>query len=166
MDLDPAPEVKWKSVVEAAFLIKNTLAECKLESFVKSTGGKGLHVVVPILPEYSWKEVKIYAQTLVQYLVSQSPKKYTATIIKSKRANKIFIDYLRNQKGATAIAPYSTRALPDATVAVPLHWEELTHRRTDTIFTIKTVLNRLDLLKKDPWQDFFKMKQSLKLNKL
>ena len=162
-DLDPAPELAWKKVVEAAFEIKNHLEELKLKSFIKTTGGKGLHVVVPIKPKHSWAEIKNFTHVFANCLVEQYPKKYLSQMSKEKRTGKIFIDYLRNQRGANAIAPYSTRARPNAPIATPLHWDELTNNYKDTYFTIKTILKRLETVK-DPWKDFFKTKQSLRLD--
>lgn len=158
-DIDPAQGLTWKKVVQAAFDIKKELDQLKLRSFVKMTGGKGLHVVVPILPQYSWQEIKKISHTIVKFLVMKNPKQYIATMTKSERKNKIYIDYLRNQRGATAIAPYSTRANTHAAVALPLSWDELTNDKRDTFFTIKTLKNRLESLKNDPWEDFFKLKQ-------
>ncbi len=164
-DLDPAPEIPWKKVVKAAFEIKNILQNLKLTSFVKTTGGKGLHVVLPIKPEYDWNEIKIFSHSLVKYLVMNHSKDYIDVMTKSKRKNKIYVDYLRNQRGATSIAPYSTRARKKAPIATPLAWDELTNRFDDTFFTIKTLPARLDALKKDPWEDFFRIRQSLDLDK-
>lgn len=166
IDLDPAPDVAWKQVVATAKLIKKELAKYKLKSFVKTTGGKGLHVVVPIQPEYKWDAVKEFAKTFVEYIVAKHPDEYVSKMSKQLRKGKIFIDYLRNQRGATAVAPYSTRAREEATVSVPLAWRELTNKREDTAYTIETVLVRLRKLKKDPWEDFFKIKQSLRLDEL
>lgn len=165
-DLDPAPDVKWKEVVAAAFDVKKQLQKLKLKSFVKTTGGKGLHIVVPIKPEYDWDDIKVFTQTFVKYLVQENPEKYIGTMTKSKRVGKIFIDYLRNLRGATFIAPYSTRARANATVSTPIHWEELTTNIKDTSFTIKTIMKRLQKMKRDPWKNFFETKQSLKLDKL
>lgn len=162
-DLDPSPGVPWKKVVLAAKTIRDYLHKYKLKSFVKTTGGKGLHVVVPIKPAHQWDIVKEFAHAFVNFLVEQNPNDYISEMLKIKRKGKIFIDYLRNQKGATSVSPYSTRARPHATVAVPLHWDELTHRLKDTNFTIKTLPTRLKNLKKDPWGDFFKIKQSLRI---
>lgn len=162
-DLDPAPGIKWNVIVKAVLEIKAELAKIKLKSFVKATGGKGLHVVVPIKPEYSWDMVKIFTQTFIQHLLSKNPDQYTSSISKIKRINKIFIDYLRNQHGATAIAPYSTRAKAGAPLAVPLSWDEITKIRKLPKFTIKNILKRLTTLNKDPWQDFFKISQKLSL---
>lgn len=165
-DLDPAPNIAWRKVVKAAFQIKKILADYKLKSFVKTTGGKGLHIVIPIKPEYSWQEVKNFSHVLVDYLVMNHPDEYIGMMAKAKRENKIFIDYLRNQRGATAIAPYSTRARLHAPIAAPIAWDELTNKIEDTFFTLITMQKRLQNLKDDPWKDFFSTKQSLNLNKL
>lgn len=163
-DLDPATDVAWKEVVKTAFLLKEQLTEIGLQSFVKTTGGKGLHVVAPITPEYGWDMVKIFTHAFVNFIVQQNPKKYIGVMTKSKRIGKIFIDYLRNQRGATAIAPYSTRAREGAPVAVPLSWDELNSRMKPSSFTIHTVPKRLAKLRTDPWEKFFKIKQSLPID--
>ncbi len=162
-DIDPDTNIPWKKVVAAAYDIKNQLAKYKLQSFVKTTGGKGLHVVAPIKPEYDWQTVKNFAKSFVETMATNNPKQYVTKISKRVRQGKIFLDYLRNQRGATAVAPYSLRARIHAPVATPLAWNELTDNIQDTAFTIKTIMKRLDNLKKDPWQDFFKIKQSLRL---
>lgn len=160
-DLDPAPDVEWSRVVTAAKHIRDELKELKLSSFVKLTGGKGLHVVIPIKRLYDWEKIKIFSHAFVNYMVANHPDMYTGTILKAKRTGKIFIDYLRNQRGATAIVPYSTRARAHATIAAPLSWEELEPRLTPQHFTLLTLFKRLQHLKKDPWAQFFKVKQSL-----
>lgn len=164
-DLDPAPDVAWKKVVYAAQEIKKILEEINLKSFVKTTGGKGLHVVAPIKPKHNWDEIKQFCHVVAQYMVMQNPKEYVAQMTKAKRTGKIYIDYLRNQRGATSIAPYSTRAREGAPVATPISWDELTSNREDTNFTIQTLPERLANLKKDPWKEFFKVKQDLILDK-
>ncbi len=165
-DLDPAPELPWKKIVSAAFEIKKYLSEFKLRSFVKTTGGKGLHIVIPIKPEYDWNEVKIFSHTFARFMTMQHPDKYVNKTSISNRSGKIFVDYLRNQRGATAIAPYSTRARIHAPAATPLHWDELTSDIRDTFYNIKSLPVRLNNLKNDPWKDFFKVSQSLHLDKL
>lgn len=162
-DLDPASEVKWKEVVKAAKLIKQQLAAINLLSFVKSTGGKGLHVVVPIKPQYDWDTIKNFSHSFVNYLVQQNPEEYVSTISKKSRQGKIFIDYLRNQRGATAVAPYSTRAREGAPIATPLAWDELTNNIKDTSFNIKNIRKRMESLKQDPWAEFYNIKQKLLL---
>ncbi|MBV9575931.1 MAG: DNA ligase D, partial [Gammaproteobacteria bacterium] len=138
-DLDPALDISWKEVVAAAFDLKEELLNLKLKSFIKTTGGKGLHVVIPIKPEYEWSEIKNFTHVFADYMQARNPKKYINKMSKEKRKGKIFIDYLRNQQGATAIACYSTRAREHAPVATPLEWDELTNNIKDTFFTIKTL---------------------------
>ncbi|MBA2655825.1 MAG: DNA ligase D [Tatlockia sp.] len=166
IDLDPAPDLPWKKVVAAARDIREHLAQYQLTSYVKSTGGKGLHVVVPITPEYDWQEVKEFTHVFVQFLEKLKPSDYISNMSKAKRVGKIFIDYLRNQRTATAVAAYSTRARLHAPVSTPLSWDELSNRIEDNSYTIKTLPKRLAQLKQDPWEDFFKIKQSLNLDSL
>jgi bifunctional non-homologous end joining protein LigD len=168
-DLDPAPEVKWVKVVKTALRIKQYLAEYKLTSFVKTTGGKGLHVVVPISSEYKWEQVKDFCHVFVDFLVSRYPSEYIGKMSKQKQKqkqkqkNQIFIDYLRNQRGATSVAPYSTRARIHAPVSTPVFWDELTKDIRDASYTLTDLPKRLEILKKDPWQKFFTIKQLLNL---
>jgi bifunctional non-homologous end joining protein LigD len=164
-DLDPAPEVEWKTVVKAAKKIRGYLADLKLSCFLKTTGGKGLHIVIPIKPEYEWDEVSVFAKTFVNFLSMKNPDLFTHQLQKIHRKNRIFVDYLRNKPSATAIAPYSTRARLHAPIATPIDWDELTNQYQDTFFTLRTLPTRLDSLKKDPWEKYFKLTQSLKLNK-
>lgn len=163
-DLDPDATVPWKQVVLTAKRIQSHLAELKLRSFVKTTGGKGLHVVVPIKPKFDWANVKNFAHVFVSFIAAEYPNEYVTQMSKEKRRGKIFIDYLRNTRGATAIAPYSTRARKQASVSVPLDWDELTDHIKDTSFNLLTIVKRLTHLKKDPWHDFFTIKQSLPLD--
>lgn len=165
LDLDPAPEISWKKVVSAAKQIRDYLKQYKLKSFIKTTGGKGLHIVIPIKPEYKWDIIKEFAHAFVKFLVEQHPHEYVSEMSKVKRKGKIFVDYLRNQRGATSVSAYSTRARTGAPVSTPLDWDELTNQRKDAIFTIKTLPKRLKYIKRDPWKDFFKTKQSLRLGK-
>jgi bifunctional non-homologous end joining protein LigD len=162
-DLDPGEEVEWKKVIESAYFVKENLEKIKLTSFVKTTGGKGLHVVVPVRPQYGWDEIEIFAHTFVKYLVSLNPDSYVANMSKAKRKGKIFLDYLRNQRGATVISPYSTRAKNNAPVATPLSWDELSNKTRSDTFNINTVITRLEKVTKDPWKEFFNIKQKLKL---
>lgn len=162
-DLDPAPDVPWKKVIQAAYFVREQLEQLNLISFVKTTGGKGLHIYIPIKRQYSWEELKIYSHTFVQYLVSLRPDHYVGIMTKEKRKGKIFIDYLRNQRGATAIAPYCTRAKNGAPVSTPLSWEELSNKIKPDFYTVKNVPSRLSQLKNDPWEGFLSLKQVLKM---
>jgi len=164
IDLDPAPDVTWTAIVRAAFEIKDELSQLKLTAFVKTTGGKGLHVVIPIQPQYDWEDIKNFTHVFVQYLEKKQPTHYICKMSKRERSGKIFLDYLRNQRGATAISAYSTRARIHAPVSVPLHWDELTNNRQDALFTIHTLPLRLSQLKNDPWKDIWTIKQHLKLD--
>ncbi len=164
-DLDPGEEVEWKTVVETAFFIKENLEKINLTSFVKTTGGKGLHVVLPIKPQYSWEQVEVFTKTFVDYLVSLRPHLYIATMRKSKRRGKIFIDYLRNQRGSTAVAVYSTRAKENATISTPLTWDELSFKINADTFNVINIFKRLDKIKQHPWEGFLTIHQSLKFPK-
>jgi len=132
-----------------------------LVSFVKTTGGKGLHVVVPIDRRNEWADVKDYAQGVAAAMAADQPARYTATMSKQRRTNRIFIDYLRNGRGATAIAPYSARARDGATVATPLFWEEVEKGVKPDAFTVATVPARLRKIKADPWAEMPKLRQSI-----
>lgn len=160
-DLDPAPDLPWARVVEAAQLIRALLSELGLQSFVKTTGGKGLHVALPIKPERPWAEIKAFSKAIADHLALTLPDRFTAKITKAKRTDKIFIDYLRNGIGATAVAAFSTRARANAPVSTPLAWEELDQDvRADT-FNLGNIGARLASLRSDPWQEYFTLKQRI-----
>jgi bifunctional non-homologous end joining protein LigD len=159
-DLDPGPGVTWPTVIAAAREVRERLRKLKLESFVKTTGGKGLHVVLPIRPE-PWDEAKDFCRRIAESMVRDNPKAYTATVKKAARNNRIFVDYLRNSREATAIAPYSTRARPGATVATPLSWEELGSQKVPNAFTLQNLHKRLPRLRHDPWKEMGRIKQRL-----
>jgi len=161
IDLDPDPTVSWKFVIEAAQLVKTLLNEMELECFVKTTGGKGLHVVLPLQRVHTWDEVKAFSKGLAEHLVRLIPDRFIANMSKQKRKGKIYVDYLRNAKGATAIAAYSTRARAGAPVSVPLAWKELSVEVRSDHFTVANVAERLNALKQDPWRDYFRIKQKL-----
>jgi bifunctional non-homologous end joining protein LigD len=160
-DLDPDPAVPWQEVIDTALLMRDFLAELKLNSFVKTTGGKGLHVVVPLAPKHSWDEMKSFSKAVADTIVAAAPNRYLATMSKSARRGKIFIDYLRNQRGATAIAAYSTRARAGAAVSMPIAWEKLKSLKSAQDFTVQTVPTILSGKWKDPWADMAKMRQSI-----
>jgi bifunctional non-homologous end joining protein LigD len=160
-DLDPDPSVAWSQVIVAAREVKLLLEELGLTSFVKTTGGKGLHVVIPIRRTLLWPEAKAFCRSVADLMVAAAPDRYIATMSKAKRKGKIFVDYLRNDRGATAIAPYSTRARDGAPVSVPLTWDELSDQITSDHFTIANLPERLSKLRKDPWADIFKVRQAI-----
>jgi bifunctional non-homologous end joining protein LigD len=159
-DLDPDAEVGWGEVVDAAFEVRDRLKEKGLASLVKTTGGKGLHVYAPLKPHAGWGEVKDFAHALAKEMAKDSPKKYLAMASKSARRGRIFIDYLRNGRGATAVAAYSTRARAGATVSTPLAWEELGPDMRSDRFTMANLLHRLAHLD-DPWADLPKIARRL-----
>ena len=160
-DLDPAPELAWARVLEAARLVRDTLEEIGLRSFVKTTGGKGLHVVVPLKPHRNWDEVKAFSRAVAYHFAQSLPDRYTAKMTKSTRTGKIFIDYLRNGWEATAVAAYSTRSRTGAPVSTPLAWEELSEELRSDSFNVANIRERLTSLKQDPWAEYYTMKQSL-----
>jgi len=118
-------------------------------------------VVAPLKPLADWEEVKSFTKAIADGIVREDPRRYVATMSKAKRAGKIFVDYLRNGRGATAVAAYSTRARHGAPVATPLRWDELTPDMRPDRYTIESLPQRLKTLKSDPWDDFFKIRQSV-----
>ncbi len=165
MDFDPGPGVQWDEIVEAAFELKEMLEDLDLKSFVKLTGGKGLHVHIPILPLYDWNQVKSFSQSLALELVSRNPSKYVANMSKKLRTKKIFVDYLRNGYGATAVVPYSLRARALSAVALPIEWTELRKIKDPQEFTMDRVLKKIKSSKKDPWEGMLKLKQRINILK-
>jgi bifunctional non-homologous end joining protein LigD len=159
-DLDPGEGVPWRAVIEAAREVRERLRESlKLESFVKTTGGKGLHVVAPLVPSMNWDAAKAACKQLAEAMASDSPARFLANMSKSQRKGRIFVDYLRNSRGATAVAAYSTRARAGATVSTPLDWEELSDAIKSDHYRLGNLGRRLTNLKRDPWAEFFTTKQ-------
>ena len=161
LDLDPAPGLPWPRVVEAAEEARALLQDQGLVSFVKTTGGKGLHVVVPLRPEAGWDALRALAEGIGAAMTRGAPDRYTINPLKAARRGRIFIDYLRNVRGATAVAAYSPRAKPGAPVSTPLAWSELSAKTDPAAFTVATVPRRLTALRKDPWADFFSVDQAI-----
>ncbi|MCB5186757.1 DNA ligase D [Methylobacillus caricis] len=160
-DLDPAPGLSWGNVTEAALLLHGLLEELELRSFVKTTGGKGLHIEIPIKPEHSWEVVKEFTHGIARHLQTHAPDRFTTNLSKKKRDGLIFIDYLRNSAGATAVVPYSTRAKAFAPVATPLDWDEVGPEVQADTFNIGNVMTRLENMESDPWKDYLQTKQRL-----
>jgi bifunctional non-homologous end joining protein LigD len=160
-DLDPAPKVGWDRVVAAARLLKTWLDRIGLKSFLRTTGGKGLHVVIPLNPGCPWQQVKDFSHAIASTMATAYPDEFVDTASKAKRTGKIFVDYLRNSRGATAIASYSLRARKGAPVATPLRWEELAKIDRGDAFNIHTLPKRLARLRKDPWEGIDTIEQSL-----
>ncbi len=159
-DLDPGPGITIKQLVEGAREVRARLAKLKLKSFVKTTGGKGLHVVLPIAPT-DWDQAKEFAHGIADAMEADNPDRYVAAMAKKKRDHRIFVDYLRNGRGATAIAPYSTRARPGAPVATPLSWEELGNLKAANQYTVLNLRQRLSKQKRDPWSGMSRIRQKL-----
>jgi bifunctional non-homologous end joining protein LigD len=160
-DLDPDEGLAWPRVTEAALAIREALLAIGLESFAKTTGGKGLHVVVPLQPKLGWDEVKAFTKWVADQFVAQSPERFTANMAKRARHGRIYIDYLRNSRGATAIGAYSPRARPGAPVSTPLFWDEVEKGVRPEGFTVATVPQRLGALDTDPWAEIGKLRQSI-----
>ena len=161
-DLDPDEALPFAEVVDAAVEVRGQLAGLGLESFVKTTGGKGLHVVVPIERRTGWDEAKEFCHQVALAMTRMRPDRYVAVAGKGKRRGKIFIDYLRNGFGASAIAPYSTRSREGAPVAAPLSWQELSAGIRPADFTVTSMARRIASLERDPWHGYDQVKQSIK----
>jgi bifunctional non-homologous end joining protein LigD len=154
IDLDPGEGVGWAAMIEAAHEVRERVEAAGLAAFLKTSGGKGLHVVAPLKPKAEWPAVKAWCQALAKAMAADQPDRYVATIAKAKRTGKILVDYLRNQRGATAVAPWSTRARPGAAVSTPIAWEELGPAIGPAHFTVQNLPARLSA-GADPWSDFY-----------
>jgi bifunctional non-homologous end joining protein LigD len=154
-DLDPGEGVSWSAVVHTARDLRSRLADLGLPAFARTTGGKGLHLVVPLQPRAGWDEVKAFSRAVSERHARASPDRLTTTSSKARRRGRIFIDYLRNGRGATAIASYSARARPGAPVAVPLRWDEVGPGVPSDRYSVGNLRRRLNALKADPWGDFY-----------
>jgi bifunctional non-homologous end joining protein LigD len=160
-DLDPAPDVPWSEVVAAGYAVKQRLGALGLNAFAKLTGGKGLHVVVPVHPKPRWPAVKKFTRAFVNEMVREEPRRYIASMSKVKRAGKIFIDYLRNDAEATAIGAYSPRARAGAPIALPIEWEELDAAADRAPRFGLLDVPKLIRTRRDPWQGFEAARRSL-----
>jgi bifunctional non-homologous end joining protein LigD len=160
-DFDPDDGIRWKEIVDAVGVLRTLLEDLGLEGFLKTTGGKGLHVVVPIRPTLDWTQAKGFTKAVADLLVETFPDRFIATLSKAQRKGKIFIDYLRNAEGATAIAPYAIRARAKAPVSTPIGWTELgTDVRFDH-FNVRNVPERLRGLRQDPWASIGEVRQTV-----
>lgn len=162
-DLDPHQSIAWSVVQSAAKILKKHLKQIGLESFVKTSGGKGLHVVVPILPDWPWDQIKDFAHAIAKVMEQQYPDIFISNMSKAKREGKIFLDYLRNGRGATTVVAYSTRAKPHAPVSTPLKWSELKPNISSQFYTISNLPKRLAKLKEDPWEGSITLEQKLNI---
>jgi bifunctional non-homologous end joining protein LigD len=156
-DLDPGPEVAWQQTVDAARVLRTVLTTLGLNAWVKTTGGPGLHIVVPIVPSLDWSDCLAFSRDVSEVLVRTSPDRYTTAFSKRGRERKILIDYLRNNRTNTSICAYSPRARPGAPVSLPLDWKEL--RGQQDRWTLLTVPRRLQRLRADPWADYWTASQ-------
>jgi len=162
-DFDPDEGLEFAQVRDAARDMRERLTTLGLESFPMATGGKGIHVVVPLTPKHSWDEHRNFAEALARVMADEEPERFVANMSKAKRKGKIFVDYLRNGRGATAISPYSTRSRAGAYVATPVSWQQLSRLKDARPATIEDARK---LLKADPWPDYVKVKQALPLDRL
>jgi bifunctional non-homologous end joining protein LigD len=160
-DLDPGENVAWPRVAAAARLMRKLLTQLGLESFLRTTGGKGLHVVVPLNPSCAWPQVKDFAQAFAATVAQAHPLEFIATATKAQRGGKIYIDYLRNSRGATSVASYSLRARSGAPVAMPLRWSELGKLKSGHDFDIRSAPKRIARLRSDPWAGIDDVRQDL-----
>jgi bifunctional non-homologous end joining protein LigD len=161
-DLDPNPDVKWEEVLGATFLVRDILEnELDLQTFVKTSGGKGLHVYVPIQRYSGWEEAREFTKNVSEAVKRRNPDKFVTVSTKAKREGKIFIDYLRNGRGATSVAPFSPRARECAPVSVPIGRHEISPDLRADQYTLENIFKRLGALKEDPWKDFFDVKQRI-----
>ena len=159
-DLDPGEEVSWSDLVAAARDVRERLAALDLETFVKVSGGKGLHVVLPV-EGADWDTTKTFAQDVALAMAADSPQRYVAKMTKSLRTGRVFVDYLRNSLEQTAVAAYSTRARAGAPVSVPVTWQELGRVKAANQYTVLNLAKRLGGLKQDPWADVGRVRQKL-----
>lgn len=153
-DLDPDEDLAFERVRTAAFEVRDVLASLGLTSFAMLTGGKGIHVIAPIARKNSWADVKAFTHGVAIKLSAAAPDRYVANMSKKLRRGRIFIDYLRNERGSTAIAPFSPRRREGATVATPVSWRELPRMSSAAEFTIDSIDKRLDSLRTDPWEGY------------
>jgi bifunctional non-homologous end joining protein LigD len=159
-DLDPDESLGWEIVAASALEVRKRLNALGLKSFVKTTGGKGLHVVAPIEPEHRWPEVKEFAHNFVLTMERAAPSRFLTKMTKAARVGKIYLDYLRNERGSTAVAPYSPRARAGLPVALPLSWSELKSDRPPR-FLVADFRDWRKRLSRDPWKEMLKLRQQL-----
>ena len=158
-DIDPGPRVNWPHVVTAAKLVRDVLKTLGLASWVKTTGGRGLHVVVPVKPERDWSEGLSFAREVSEVIARTDSSRYTTTFAKAGRADKLLIDYLRNNRTNTSVCAFSPRARPDALVSMPLAWRDLAGGPER--WAMMTVPGKLTRNRTDPWADYWSSKQRL-----
>lgn len=158
-DLDPDENLPFDAVIEGAQDVRARLAALGISSFCKTTGGKGLHVTARLRPTLDWDQFKAFARAFAEGMAKDAPKRYTASLSKRARTGRIFVDYLRNGRGATAVAPYSPRARPVATIALPLKWDKVVPGLDPQLYTLQSFMT--EAMESDPWADFFDGRQSI-----
>ncbi len=162
-DLDPAPEVTWERTIAGAVSVRKLLQRLGLRSFLKLSGGKGMHLHVPIAPRYCWEQIKSFCHAVARQLAQAQPELFTAALPKRERTGKIFIDYLRNGRGATYIAPFSARARPGAPIAAPISWAALGPQLRPDYYTVRTAGDYLRDYPRDPWAGYAALRQPIAL---
>lgn len=160
-DLDPDPALPWSAMLEAASLLKVVLDELGLRSFPKTSGGKGFHVVVPLTRRQGWDEVKQFSQAVAQHMARVVPERFSAVLGPKNRIRKIFIDYLRNSRGASTVAPFSVRARPGMAVSMPVSWDELREISSGDEWSMDGALARQKSLTSDPWDGYWRTRQGI-----
>ncbi|MGE8160375.1 DNA ligase D [Paraburkholderia sp. NPDC080076] len=160
-DLDPGEGVKWKHIQEAAVLVHALLTELDLQAWLKTSGGKGLHVVVPLTPRLDYKSVKAFSQTFVRHMAKTIPDRFSATSGAANRIGKVYVDYLRNGKGQTTATAFSARARPGMGVSMPISWGQLSELKSGAHWTVQTAREYLSFQTQDPWEAYWSTKQSL-----
>ncbi|MEO7953381.1 MAG: DNA primase small subunit domain-containing protein, partial [Polaromonas sp.] len=160
-DLDPGEGTGWQHVQDAAVLVRALLSELGLESWLKTSGGKGLHVVVPLTPRFDYDTVKDFSKAIVHHLASAIPSRFVARSGPANRVGKPFVDYLRNGQGATTAAAFSARARPGLGVSMPVSWDDLPKLKSGDQWSVETARDHLTFQKTDPWADYWKKRQSL-----
>jgi bifunctional non-homologous end joining protein LigD len=159
IDLDPGDEVGWVEVIDAARVVRQLLGALNLECFVKTTGGRGLHIVIPLMARADWSDCLAFARAFAETLVRKDPERFTSKFAKAGREEKVLVDYLRNNRTNTSVAAFSTRARPNAPVSTPIAWSELSASRLPDRFTMQTVPLRLTRLRADPWRGYWNSRQ-------
>jgi bifunctional non-homologous end joining protein LigD len=163
-DIDPGAQVPWARVIESARLVRQMLEAVGLDSFPKTTGGNGLHVVVPLAPAADWSQCLAFSRALAEAIERHDPARYTTAFAKAGREKKILIDYLRNNRTNTSVAAFSTRARGEAPISMPLRWNEVTAGLKPSRWTVRTAERRLASLRGDPWKEYWTNRQRLRAN--
>jgi bifunctional non-homologous end joining protein LigD len=160
-DLDPDPALPWSVMIEAALLVKVVLDELGLVSFLKTSGGKGFHIVVPLTRKQPWEDVKAFSQAVARHMAQVVPARFAAVSGTKNRMGKIFIDYLRNSRGASTVAPFSVRARPGMAVSMPVVWDEVNEVTGADEWTMHKAVERQRTLGADAWEDYWRTRQGI-----